>query len=198
MNDKDKKILAEIETGEAWLDSTMLSFPEPCGELLENLKFRLRIEVQEKQLLKGETSTVSPETLADVKLAVRDELRRREPVIGGKPAKQWLYLGYRRGVLGALAAAAVLAICVTPVFWTVERSGRNESNWIFEDFETVLASPPTTKLDDEFSDLSTDLEEFSDSLLVLPGNYDEYSSEIEAIGDELDGLLADDTFFLEV
>ena len=197
MNEKDKKILAEIEMGEAWFSSTMQSFPEPYGELLENLKFRLRIEVQEKQLLTHDADTVSPETISNVKLAVRDELRQRT-VVTKRPEKRLIYFGYRRGFLGGLAAAAVLAICVTPVFWTTEHSERNGSSWIFEDFETVLASPPTTELDDEFAELSTDLDEFSDSLLVLPGNYDEYSSEIEAIGDELDGLLTDDTFLLEI
>lgn len=174
---------AELRHDELWLASLMT--PGPLPQAMDELRHAVRAAIGEAWLGQFEAPAPTPQVVARVKAAVREALASE----GSGVVYRWL---------GALAAAAMIALAVGVGWMVVVMSPRPASGpatvAIADEFEKTWRA---ISADEELSDLRTDLTWIQTELDSWQGrasvDWDEL--EIERLGDRIEQLFAEETWF---
>jgi hypothetical protein len=193
---KSGLLASEVAELEAWFASCAANYPEPACRVIEHVKMRTRVAVGEFDI--PSVSPPSVETLASVKDAVRRELEVTEasrvavfnPTVSVK----------RLSLLGALAAAAVIALVFVPTWLSNGPSTTSDSESILDDLGYALgisfeADPVDSELPDDADATGNYAGDSSDTFVSLPDDTEE--SDLDEIDAAIDLLLEESAISLD-
>ena len=157
----EENLLADVERGEVWLRGSMADHPVPDGPSLEHMKLRVRIAVHERFVDFGEEPRLSRTAVNAIRRSVRRGLVRQ--TAKGNPAARSVR-SWTGWALTGVAAAAMIAIVVTPTFWAPPAKApiaQGSPPPVVEEVD-LLSATAGTAYDQEIQAIESALEELED------------------------------------